>query len=404
MRTRRRPYSNQQLGYGAEPEMSEADRIRAYNQAAANQSIAIEQARRQSVADDHAAAGAAYSERQQSRALANALGANVNIPTKETWDEKTQSYVSNNPAAHDTWDEKTQRFIASKRTNPSFDQLKGEFYSRSSEDQAKIFQSGQAPFLGAEEGTKLLQGLAKKREDAETSQINAMGAQLAKGEITFEDRTAYRTVTEPDPTNPLASTKKKVKLTPYEAGILKRGMDRGMLPDIGSPGEYNPAAPTPATPSPSVANPQAARIAAALPADTATRAGSAINQGIASLPGMVDRAATYGINAAAQFPNDATNALKSGVNAITGTMNAVNRFGNAIVGNNNPAQYPAIPYNRIPDETLTDMQLLNTQPARSVGIGAPGIASALTRRNPEYQSYMDDIAPTPSPVEDWMNF
>ena len=391
----RRRFFNQTLGTPSASDFNddEADRIRQYNQAAAEQSIAREQARRAVVSNDRSTAEADYYKRRQTEALANALGANVAVPHKEIWDEKAQRYVSSNPAPQATWDEKTQRYIQPRMAKPSFEQLQGEFYSRSSEDQARIFQSGQAPFMSAEDGTKLLQGLAKKREESLNAQINSMGAQLAKGEITFNDadRAFYRTVTEPDPTNPLASTKKKVKLTALEAGLMKQGMDRGMLPDIGT-GANTGTPPSAPTPPASVASPQAAKIASTLPADTATRLGTQINQGIGQVPSLLDRAATYGINAAAQVPNDAANALKSGVNLMTGTMNAINRFGNAVIGGSSAStQYPAIPYNRIPDETLSDLQMLDDTPRRLPRTSAPAIASSLA------------MSPA-SGIDDWMTY
>jgi hypothetical protein len=129
------------------------------------------------------------------------------------------------------WDEATQRYTRQKAP-PSFESLKGAYYSLPTNDQAKLYMAGNARFIDPTSGAKMLEGLQKTRETSMNEGINSMASQIARGEVTNDptDGLFYRTITEKDPITGEAK-KTKQKITPLEAKYIYEGRERGMLPD-----------------------------------------------------------------------------------------------------------------------------------------------------------------------------
>lgn len=262
----------------------------------------------------------------------------------------------------DVWDEQTQKYYRPKVRPPSFDQLKGQFYDLPTPEQAQIYASGSAPFIDPESGAKLLQAGQKERESSMIAQINTMGQSVAKGEITYNpaDNKMYQVMDDPD--HPETGLKKKVPLTPMQASIINEGMKRKMIPDIVQQNRPPPdlgddnydSIANQSTPSPMVPT--------SLPVDTATALGQSLRNNLANAQGSLG-VPDFAKDAYWNLGGDLLNAGKTIYNSVNMPVNAVKRFGNALLDINMP-QTPTFQQTPPTYSPLGNVdQSLNQQPA-----------------------------------------
>lgn len=332
-----------------------------YNTAAAVQGRAVEgrpmfaTERERMLATEEGAdlAGAKMQQQKDYAALGNALGIKINT-NSSVWDEKQQKYV--------------------RPIQPSFDQLKAEFLSRPSSEQAKIYVQGQAPFIGGVEGAKLIQGLQKTREESFNTGINSMVSQITRGEVVLNpaDRKFYRTVKTKD----LAGneTSQQVPISLLEAKYINEGMKRGMMPDVDmfrQAAEAQGTAPAaaalvdtknlppnglehPMMNFPSMAEANVGAVP--LSSDPATRLGQSLRSQVTTgAPGLLTNIGHRINDFGATFPGDARNAGRMGVNALTSALNAVGRFTGA-VADSPVAQIPQMDYEPVVSPLLVQPQ------------------------------------------------
>lgn len=173
-----------------------------------------------------------------SQALSAATGFGVAQPQRDTWNPQTQQYERPDTiAVKDQWDPNTGRYTrvaqpGYRSVQPTQQQLQENFAELPTPQQAKIIQSGQAPWVDPASAAKIVGSQQEDREKAVKSGVQKISDMLASGDAQFDPATRTFYSYQLDPENPESGLKKKVPFSPIQVAYTQEGMKRGLIPDI----------------------------------------------------------------------------------------------------------------------------------------------------------------------------
>lgn len=264
--------------------------------------------------------------------------------------------------------------IPSNRTRagtPSMGGLEAQVRMLPIQQQATLANRGLTPFIQGAEHSKMLEGIASSQDDFKKGQYNTIGQMLATGrwDVEVDPKTGHRKLVqyEDDPNATLQDKmmgkgKKKLPVSQAQFELYREGVNRGFLHDIDvmSPAMHNL---TPQGSGTDIAsqlsdykNPAAnvesklANPNLPMKGSSARVAASFVNQ--QNFPGMSSNALVANVaglrnnfNELASYPTDAlANVAIGGGNALIKTKNAMQSVVGGLIGNNNVAQDPTIPF------------------------------------------------------------
>lgn len=264
--------------------------------------------------------------------------------------------------------------VPSNRINsnaPNMGQLEAQVRMLPIQQQAALANRGLTPFIQGAEHSKMLEGIASSQDDFKKGQYNTIGQMIATGrwDVEVDPKTGHRKLVqyEDDPNASLQDKmmgkgKKKLPVSQAQFELYREGVQRGFLHDIDvmSPAMHNL---TPQGNGQDIAsqlsdykNPAAnvesklANPNLPMKGSSARVAASLVNQ--QNFPGMSSNALVANVaglrnnfNELASYPTDAlANVAIGGGNALIKTKNAMQSVVGGLIGNNNVAQDPTIPF------------------------------------------------------------